>query len=734
MAGEPPPPFGLPSDSTAWPVMLAVAVALLSGGNTLLNGFAYDDLPIIVQNPAVALPDRVADVWTKDYWAHARGYDAGRDLLFRPLTVLSFRLNYLAGGTNPVGYHLINVLLHAAVAALLVIFAARIGCPQQAHPIAGAFFAAMPIHTEAVANVVGRAELLATLFTLVALIIVLRLAEHARIGVTNAGPEHERVGRGPVACAPGSARQRTVAHGHSGRVRSAQGLLWRVVLGACVLAALLSKESGIAAVILAPLFALVAGAKTKRIRRFCHVSAVALVAVAAYSALRYHALDGRLIQSTVPSKITNLMVDATAAERFWGAWQLLGMYVAKTVWPQNLCMDYSYRAVRLAASPANLYVGIGVLTVAVLFGVAVFWWRKGRTTLALTCAALAISYLPVSNTAFLIKTLFAERVWYLPSAFLAVVLGTAIAGLLGTQKRQRVGHWVLLLVVLAGLARCWDRNTDWRDNTRLFMSAYWVHPTSAPVLCCYGRFLADVGDRRGITLLERCVRMAPGLFDAQLALGRARLEAGDPAGAIAPLQAAAMQHGEHPEVHSLLAEASLQVSAARQSQLDRLRERYEQNGDLKTLCAWTDALVRAGRVNEALSLFARESERFGDDPDYHRAHAVVLMLAGQRNRAIEVYRASVALADGQADVLVELATALIDRHRLGDVPEAEELIEQAFGLSPNDPQVLIARATLLEDRGRWKEARDIYRGLLDRVPPGELRSMLRTRLEILEHD
>ena len=712
MAGEPPPPFGIPSDSMVWPVMLAVVVALVSGGNTLRNDFAYDDFPIIVRNPAVTQPDRAGDVWTKDYWGHARGYDADRDLLFRPLTVLSFRLNHLAWGTNPAGYHLINVLLHAAVTALLVIFAARIGCSQQARAIAGVLFAAMPIHTEAVANVVGRAELLAALFTLSALIIVLRRTGSARIGSTDPAPERERDERRSVACAPSLIK-------------------WRVVLGACVLAALLSKESGVAAVILAPLFTLVAAMKNGRVRRFCHVSAVALIVVAVYLPLRHHALGGRLIQSTVPSKITNLMVDATAAERFWGAWQLIGMYVAKTVWPQNLCMDYSYRAVRLAASPANLYVGVGVLIVAVLFGVAVFWWRKGRTTLALTCAVVVISYLPVSNTAFLIKTLFAERVWYLPSAFLAVVLGAVIAGLLSTQKRQRVGHWVLLVVVLAGLARCWDRNADWRSNMRLFMSAYRVHPTSAPVMCWYGRFLANAGDLRGIALLEHCVRMAPGLFDAQLALGRARLEAGDPAGAIAPLQAAAMQHGEHPEVRSLLAEASRRVSAARQGELDRLQGRYEQSGDLKALCDWTDALVGTGRVNEALSVFAREDERFGDRSEYHRAHAVALMLAGQRDRAIEGYRASVALAGDRADVLAELATALMDRHCPGDAPEAEELIERAFRLNPTDPQILIARATLFEQQGRREEAKEIYRGLLDRVPPGELRSTLETRLETL---
>ena len=266
------------------------------------------------------------------------------------------------------------------------------------------------------------------------------------------------------------------------------------------------------------------------------------------------------------------------------------------------------------------------------------------------------------------------------------------------------------------------------------MSAYRVHPTSAPVMYCYGRWLAALGKPFGIELLERCVRMAPGLFDAQLALGRAYLDAGDADKALSPLRAAAMQHGEHPEVRELLAEASRQVAKARQQELDRLQARYVHGGELPALLAWTDALAEVGRVDDALAAFAREARRFDDRAAFHRAHAVALMWAGQRDRAIEAYRASLALAGDQADVLAELATALMDRDGPGDVAEAKMFVDRALRLSPNGTQVLIARAGLLERQGRRKEATAIYHGLRDRLEPGELRSMLEARLEILEPD
>ncbi|MCP4589874.1 MAG: hypothetical protein GY842_03960, partial [bacterium] len=138
-----------PSGSAAWPVALAILVALVSGGNALHNDYTYDDFPIVQHNPAVTASGHGHELWTRDYWAHTRGYDANRDLLYRPLTLLSFRLNHLACGDDPRGYHAVNLLLHAAVAGLVVVLASGVGCGPRAGALAGVLFAAMPIHTEA---------------------------------------------------------------------------------------------------------------------------------------------------------------------------------------------------------------------------------------------------------------------------------------------------------------------------------------------------------------------------------------------------------------------------------------------------------------------------------------------------------------------------------------------------------------------------------------------------------
>lgn len=101
-----------------------------------------------------------------DFWGTPLN-DSGSHGSYRPLCVLTFRLNYLFGGFLPWGYHLVNVLLHC-LATILLIRIARLILPKTksniGEAVSGLLFAAHPIHTEAVAGIVGRADLAACNF------------------------------------------------------------------------------------------------------------------------------------------------------------------------------------------------------------------------------------------------------------------------------------------------------------------------------------------------------------------------------------------------------------------------------------------------------------------------------------------------------------------------------------------------------------------------------------------
>jgi len=105
-----------------------------------------------------------------DFWGTPLRH-SGSHKSYRPLCVLTFRLNYLLSGLDPFSYHLTNVLLHAGVTAVFVLTVRKavVGCRSDIPLMSGLLFAVHPIHTEAVAGVVGRADVLACLFFLLAI-------------------------------------------------------------------------------------------------------------------------------------------------------------------------------------------------------------------------------------------------------------------------------------------------------------------------------------------------------------------------------------------------------------------------------------------------------------------------------------------------------------------------------------------------------------------------------------
>ncbi|XP_063699356.1 protein O-mannosyl-transferase TMTC2 [Culicoides brevitarsis] len=160
-------------------------LAFLLYVNTLNAGFVYDDRRAILGNLDVIGNRAWHHILHDDFWGTPLS-DSGSHGSYRPLCVLTFRLNYLLGGLKPIGYHAVNVFLHC-IATLLVIRLARQMLPRgPATTIAGLLFATHPVHTEAVAGVVGRADILATVFYLLTLLMYIKHVKSRERGGTHA--------------------------------------------------------------------------------------------------------------------------------------------------------------------------------------------------------------------------------------------------------------------------------------------------------------------------------------------------------------------------------------------------------------------------------------------------------------------------------------------------------------------------------------------------------------------
>nr|KAG5698225.1 hypothetical protein BaRGS_024032 [Batillaria attramentaria] len=127
------------------------------------------DSRAILKNPDLLPETPLINLVYDDFWGTPLTH-SGSHKSYRPLCVLTFRLNYYLGELDPLGYHLGNVLCHAVTTWVFTHLARKVLVYTFPTLVAGLMFAAHPIHTEAVAGIVGRADIMACLFYLLTLL------------------------------------------------------------------------------------------------------------------------------------------------------------------------------------------------------------------------------------------------------------------------------------------------------------------------------------------------------------------------------------------------------------------------------------------------------------------------------------------------------------------------------------------------------------------------------------
>lgn len=400
-------------------VALLLTVAMLVYGNTLLNGFTLDDDAYILHNPSVTA-----------FSIRGLFEPTRHNNVFRPTTFSSFALNWAIGGNRPFGYHLISVLLHAAVTFLLYMVLKKLleGIPQ-GRIVAwttALLFAAHPIHTEAVASISGRSELLAAGFLLAAWL--LHLADLPIPTLT------------------------------------------------CFVLSLFSKES---AVVFAPLA--LAGdyvrGKLKPIHRYVSIAGVSVL----YLALLWKVQGDRFGEQRI-SLLDNPLAQLSAGSRIVNALCIVWKYTSLQIYPAKLSCDYSYNAIPLDSSwghvlPAALCAAIVVaLWVWALLAKRREWFLAGVVYL-LGFAVIGNIFLPVG-------TIMGERLVYFPSAGLCLLVVLLWIPLL---KRNSRLAWAIIAVIMVFLStRTVLRNRDWRDNFTLFSTDVLAVPGSAKLHAMLG--------------------------------------------------------------------------------------------------------------------------------------------------------------------------------------------------------------------------------------------------------
>ena len=467
----------------------ALAVAAFSAGlfaAALGNGFALDDVPLIRDNPFVRNLANVPRFFVSDYWAPR--LDAG---LYRPLTTTTYALNFAAGGLSPVGYLLVNLLLHGASAALLLIWLERLTGQALLATSAAVLFASHAVHAEVLANVAsGRPELLATSLCLLALVLD--------------APRSD-----------GGARRTGLAV-------------------ACFGLALLCKESAITVLALPPVVdALYAAPRAGGVRAVFRERAPSYAAWASvgigYLGLRVIALEESGLLAAERA-IDNPLVTLDPAWRWLNALRVALRYGALLLLPARLSYDYSFDAIPLVteASDPRLWRDLALAAAA---GGALLWGVRRSREVALGAAVMLATFSVVSNTVLPIGTILGERLLYLPSLGFCIALAAA---LVGAARRLAPHRQALAVAAFTGLlalahgARGVQRVLDWRSENGLYLHDLAVMPESTKVQSNAGAAYSEQGrHEEALACFERAIAIAPdfptpyrGAVLSLIALGR----------------------------------------------------------------------------------------------------------------------------------------------------------------------------------------------------------------------
>ncbi len=637
--------------------LAAAALAVVVSLSSLKNGFAFDDVTLVERNPVIRSLANLPRIFTEPYWG-----EGNRNGLFRPLAVASYALNHAIHGTAPFGYHLANVLLAGLAAFLAAALARRLSGREDVALVAGLLFAAHPVHTEAIAGVIGRAELLSGAAVFGALLL--------EVG--------ERRGRGTA-----------------------------VASSALLLAGLLSKESAI--VFFAGLFLMIWRGSEPLLRSLAAAarrSAPYLPAVAIWLVLRSVALEGAALPV---SEKDNPIAFAAFPAATMTALKALGLYVALTVLPVRLSPDYSFDAIPLAASPLDpgFLAGLAAAALLVFAGVRL---RKPRPAAAIGIFFYLAALLPVSNLLFPIGTIFGERLLFLPSFGACLAAGA----LLATAPRPAVAAIVVLLS-----ARSAIRNPDWRDNRTLFESAAIARPSSAKANAQLG-FAAQAAGETALaeSAFARALAIDPDYADVWSNVGAIRHARGEKEGARAAWEKAIASDPSHgPALANL---ATLEREAGDLEAAERLERRAAESRPRDALYRLKLAatLLDRGRPREAAETFRAALAIDDSIPDAWSALANALLLDGDARGALDAAERAAALAPGDARMAGTLGLALFE---FGDEARAERELRRALAMGPGLDVAAFHLARLLgtaldPSLRKPAEARRLLERLLERDP------------------
>ncbi|KAH8413666.1 hypothetical protein KR222_003100, partial [Zaprionus bogoriensis] len=673
--------------------------------NSTQCGLVFDDISAIRDNKDLRPSTPLRNVFLNDFWGTPMRKEQSHKS-YRPLTVLTFRFNYLLHALEPFGYHLVNLLLHIAVCLLwrrvcrlllrqcasneVSSCSSSSSSSSASHNtcafVASLLFATHPVHTEAVTGVVGRAELLSSICFLGAFLSYAHATSHS-----------PRRTNWPALC---------------------------LCFASCLLASMLCKEQGITVAGICAVYELFVVQQLRPLQLFHSVlrlfeeqppaKAVSATArrwsstlwkrLAFLVSITLALLVGRVYvmgsQLPIFTRFDNPASAADTPVRQLTYGYLIYLNSWLLLCPTLLCCDWTMGTVPLLEGFSDVR---NVATLCTFLGLAALMTKACCThnlpqsrTLLMCLGWLVLPFLPASNLFFPVGFVVAERILYMPSMGYCLLVAYGFEQL--KLRWRSHGHRLLLQAALVALLlshalKTHQRNWDWRSEYSLFMSGVHVNQRNAKLYNNVGHALENEGRyEEALLYFQQAVRIQADDIGAHINVGRTYNN----------LKRYAEAEQAYVHAKALFPQAKPGVSYHARIAPNHLNVFI----NLANLIAKNQT-----RLEEADHLYRQAISMRSDYVQAYINRGDILMKLNRTAQAQQVYEQALLYDSENADIYYNLGVVFLEQ---GKSQQAHVYFNKAIELYPEHEQALLNSAILLQELG-GAEARQLSRTRLYQV-------------------
>lgn len=438
--------------------IIVFSFAFLLYSNTITHFYAYDDATVITDNKDILQGAKAIPIILTSPYRH--GWDENSAGHYRPLPLVTYALEFEYFGKNPVVSHFNNVFLYAITAILLLLTLTKIfrNVSTYIPYLTTLLFIAHPVHTEVVANIKSRDEIMGFLFGMLALYFLFKHIDSKKY-------------------------------------------IYEFLGSISFFLALTSKESIITLLVIFPL-------SLYYFRNLNVISSIKKTIPYAIAASLFILLEFLFVKTLEMDAITVYANSIVAAESLNERWATtlytLGKYVQLLFLPFPLVHDYSYEQIPIVnfLHPIPI-ISLLYYTVIIFYPIKNF---KKNKIISFGIIFYLVTLIIVSNIFFLIGSTMAERFLFTPSLGFCLIITFIIVkkcGLNQSEKNTKYSprKFILICSVVLGFysLKTYIRNFDWKDNYTLFSKDINYGKQNARILYSMGTSLIYLGnEQKGI--------------------------------------------------------------------------------------------------------------------------------------------------------------------------------------------------------------------------------------------